>query len=106
MESNRDRRPYGYEKLLADIKREEEATPMDPGMIREAIDRINKRIEKFKPEEKTVISLYYGLETELHLTIEETGRVLNKRPEWVRRIKNKALQKLRFWHKRGELGEI
>lgn len=56
--------------------------------IKSALDVLNER-------EKEVLKLYFGIDTEQPLTLEEIGEKFNLTRERVRQIKEKAIRKLR-----------
>jgi len=56
--------------------------------IKNALDVLNER-------EKEVLKLYFGIDTEQALTLEEIGEKFNLTRERVRQIKEKAIRKLR-----------
>lgn len=56
--------------------------------IKSALDELNER-------EKEVLKLYFGIDTEQALTLEEIGEKFNLTRERVRQIKEKAIRKLR-----------
>lgn len=56
--------------------------------IKSALDVLNER-------EKKVLKLYFGIDTEQALTLEEIGEKFNLTRERVRQIKEKAIRKLR-----------
>lgn len=56
--------------------------------IKSALDVLNER-------EKEVLKLYFGIDTEQALTLEEIGEKFNLTRERVRQIKEKAIRKLR-----------
>ena len=56
---------------------------------------INRIIETLSNNEKMVIKYYYGLEHTHALSIEEISNRMNMSPERVRKIRNKAIKKLK-----------
>ena len=62
---------------------------------RAAVWRLMRRLDD---RERAVLSLRYGLEGELPLTLKEIGRRLGVTREWVRKIEIRALRELRRDH--------
>ena len=56
---------------------------------------INKALSKLSEQEAEVIKLYFGLEDDQPMTLEEIGDKFNLTRERIRQIKEKALRKLR-----------
>lgn len=56
---------------------------------------IQRAINSLDPREAMIIRLYFGIDRELPLTLEEIGNKLDLTRERVRQIKEKALRKLR-----------
>lgn len=74
-----DELPSPDEKLMTESLKAE---------IKSALDVLNER-------EKEVLKLYFGIDTEQALTLEEIGEKFNLTRERVRQIKEKAIRKLR-----------
>ena len=53
-----------------------------------------KRMERLDARERAILSLRFGLEGELPLTLKEVGRRLGVTREWVRKIEIRAVRKL------------
>ncbi|MGE5409619.1 MAG: RNA polymerase sigma factor RpoD/SigA [Clostridiales bacterium] len=72
-----------------------EATP-DKSLITESLKKhISMSLHTLEEKEATVIKLYFGLNNERALTLEEIAEMYHISREKVRLIKEKALQKLR-----------
>jgi len=56
---------------------------------------IKKALESLEPREAAIIKLYFGIDRETPLTLEEIGERLNLTRERVRQIKERAIRKLR-----------
>jgi RNA polymerase primary sigma factor len=56
--------------------------------------KLTKRMERLDPRERTILSLRYGLDGEIPLTLKEIGRRLGVTREWVRKIELRAIRKL------------
>ncbi|MGP0067837.1 MAG: RNA polymerase sigma factor RpoD/SigA [Isosphaeraceae bacterium] len=57
-------------------------------------DILLRRLDRLDARERTILSLRYGLEGELPLTLKEIGRRLGVTREWVRKIELRAVRKL------------
>jgi len=64
--------------------------------IRIALDSLSKK-------EAKVIQLYYGIDEERPLTLFDVGKQMDLSRERIRQIKNNALRKLRYVHRREKL---
>ena len=70
--------------------------PPDEPMIDDSLKReIDKALATLTPREAEVISLYFGINREQSLTLEEIGERFGLTRERVRQIKEKAIQRLR-----------
>ncbi|MBO8129999.1 MAG: sigma-70 family RNA polymerase sigma factor [Candidatus Marinimicrobia bacterium] len=56
---------------------------------------VKKALESLEPREAAIIKLYFGIDRETPLTLEEIGERLNLTRERVRQIKERAIRKLR-----------
>ena len=59
------------------------------------LEAIEDSLTSLSAREAKIIRLYYGLEHQGSMTLEEIGRILGITRERVRQIKEKALQRLR-----------
>jgi len=64
-------------------------------------DVLFENIERLKEREKKILIMFFGLDGDLPLTLEDIGYKLDITRERVRQIKNKALTKLRVYIKKG-----
>lgn len=64
---------------------------------------IKMALESLSKTEAEVLRLYYGIEKERAMTLLEIGNEMKLSRERIRQIKNKALQKLRYFHRRENL---
>jgi len=64
---------------------------------------INTALESLTAMEAEVLRSYYGIDRERSLTLLEIGNEMNLSRERIRQIKNRALQKLRYFHRRENL---
>lgn len=81
---------------LLDVIKSDRYDPPDEGLMRESLQvEIDKVLETLKPREAEIIKLYFGLEGDRPLTLEEIGEHFKLTRERVRQIKEKALRRLR-----------
>ncbi|MYF75296.1 MAG: sigma-70 family RNA polymerase sigma factor, partial [Gemmatimonadetes bacterium] len=70
--------------------------PPDDPLLDDALRReIEKALATLTPREAEVITLYFGINREQPLTLEEIGERFGLTRERVRQIKEKALRRLR-----------
>ncbi|MDZ7372360.1 MAG: RNA polymerase sigma factor RpoD/SigA [candidate division KSB1 bacterium] len=81
---------------LLDVIESDRYDPPDAGLMRESLrQEIEKVLKTLKPREAEIIKLYFGLEGDRPLTLEEIGEYFQLTRERVRQIKEKALRRLR-----------
>lgn len=81
---------------LLDVIRSDRYEPPDSTLMHESLKvEIEKVLHTLKPREAEIISLYFGLEGDRPLTLEEIGEHFKLTRERVRQIKEKALRRLR-----------
>lgn len=81
---------------LLDVIESDRYDPPDAGLMRESLrQEIEKVLKTLKPREAEIIKLYFGLEGDRPLTLEEIGEHFQLTRERVRQIKEKALRRLR-----------
>jgi len=81
---------------LLDVIRSDRYAPPDSSLMFESLKvEISKVLYTLKPREAEIISLYFGLEGDRPLTLEEIGEHFKLTRERVRQIKEKALRRLR-----------
>jgi len=86
----------GEENSLLDvIENDELPTPDYTLMIESLKSEINHALSTLSERESEVIRLYFGLNKEHSLTLEEIGERFNLTRERVRQIKEKAIRRLR-----------
>lgn len=82
-------------RLLDVLENEEEPAP-DTSLMSESLHaEINKALSKLSEQEAEVIKLYFGLEDDQPMTLEEIGDKFNLTRERIRQIKEKAIRRLR-----------
>ncbi len=85
-------------------------TMSDPdGDDTDAVDRqeaVTRLMEALRPREQEVLALRFGLRGQSHLSLSQTGRVLNVSKERVRQIQDRALEKLRDAAERHRIGDL
>jgi RNA polymerase primary sigma factor len=89
--------------LIDKISSEEFAAPSSKLVEESMKTDIKMALESLTTIEAEVLRLYYGIERERSLTLLEIGNELNLSRERIRQIKNRALQKLRYFHRRENL---
>jgi len=81
---------------LIDVLEDEYQPPPDEALLGDSLRvEIEKALETLTPREAEVINLYFGLNQEKALTLEEIGARFNLTRERVRQIKEKAIRRLR-----------
>lgn len=86
----------GEENRLLDILENEEQPSPDFTLMSESLrDEIERVLATLSERESEVIKLYFGLNKEHSLTLEEIGEKFNLTRERVRQIKEKAIRRLR-----------
>ncbi|MEQ8810534.1 MAG: RNA polymerase sigma factor RpoD/SigA [Imperialibacter sp.] len=86
----------GEENSLLDVlENDMEETP-DSGLINDSLRKeVQRALSTLTTREADVISLYFGLNGEHAMTLEEIGEKFNLTRERVRQIKEKAIRRLR-----------
>jgi RNA polymerase primary sigma factor len=86
----------GEENSLLDVlENDSEQTP-DSGLMTDSLRReVQRALSTLTQRESDVITLYFGLNGEHALTLEEIGEKFNLTRERVRQIKEKAIRRLR-----------
>lgn len=86
----------GEENSLLDVIQNDQQPAPDTELISESLKSEIKSLLSILPErEAEVIRLYFGLDGEYALTLEEIGERFNLTRERVRQIKEKAIRRLR-----------
>ncbi len=81
---------------LIDILEDEEQPSPDESLLSDSLRvEIEKALDTLSPREALVINLYFGLNHEKPLTLEEIGARFSLTRERVRQIKEKAIRRLR-----------
>lgn len=95
---------YGDENSLLDVIENVQQPSPDNELISESLKTEIKNVLEILPErEAEVIRLYFGLDGEFSMTLEEIGEKFNLTRERVRQIKEKAIRKLRHNSKSNNL---
>ncbi|MFC6999841.1 sigma-70 family RNA polymerase sigma factor [Rufibacter roseus] len=86
----------GEENRLLDVlENDDEETP-DSGLMNDSLRKeVQRALSTLTKREADVITLYFGLNGEHSLTLEEIGEKFNLTRERVRQIKEKAIRRLR-----------
>ena len=86
----------GEDNSLLDVLEDGMQNPPDEPMLDDSLRReIEKALATLTPREAEVITLYFGINREQPLTLEEIGERFGLTRERVRQIKEKALRRLR-----------
>lgn len=86
----------GEDNSLLDVLDDPEQLDPDEPLLDDALKReIEKALATLTPREAEVISLYFGINREHSLTLEEIGERFGLTRERVRQIKEKAIYRLR-----------
>ena len=91
-------RPVGEEEdseLGSFIEDESTPTPTQSAYQNLLREKVEEVLSTLTPREAEVINLYFGLNSEKALTLEEIGARFNLTRERVRQIKEKAIRRLR-----------
>jgi RNA polymerase primary sigma factor len=84
------------ENRLLDVLENEELPAPDTTLMSESLkEEVERALSKLAEREAEVIKLYFGLETDEPMTLEEIGERFNLTRERVRQIKEKAIRRLR-----------
>jgi RNA polymerase primary sigma factor len=86
----------GEDNRLLDVIQNEQQPLPDSGLLNESLKiEVRRALATLSEREAEVIRLYYGLDREHSLTLEEIGEKFNLTRERVRQIKEKAIRRLR-----------
>ncbi|GIK60398.1 MAG: RNA polymerase sigma factor RpoD/SigA [Ignavibacteriota bacterium] len=82
-------------RLLDVLENPDEPSPDDTLMNESFKEEIGRALSKLSAREAEVIKLYFGIDIDEPLTLEEIGEKFNLTRERVRQIKEKAIRRLR-----------
>ena len=86
----------GEDNRLLDVLTNETQPSPDNGLMSESLKiEVRRALSTLSEREAEVIRLYFGLDREHSLTLEEIGECFNLTRERVRQIKEKAIRRLR-----------
>ena len=86
----------GEENRLLDVLENEDEESPDSALINDSLRKeVQRALSTLTKREADVITLYFGLNGESNLTLEEIGEKFNLTRERVRQIKEKAIRRLR-----------
>lgn len=86
----------GEDGSLLDVLQDENQTPPDSNLLNESLrEEIQRALSTLSSREAEVLSLYYGLDNNTSMTLEELGEKFGLTRERVRQIKERATQRLR-----------
>lgn len=84
------------DNTLIDVLENADQAPPDRELMEESLKiEIQRALDTLTPRESEVIRLYFGLDNDHPLTLEEIGAMFNLTRERVRQIKEKAIRRLR-----------
>lgn len=87
---------HGEDSRLVDIMPNQNQPLPDHSLINESLKiEIQRALNTLSPRERDVLKLYYGLDQENPLTLEEIGEKFKLTRERVRQIKEKAIRRLK-----------
>ncbi len=97
-------RPFEDSLSLIDKISSEEFSAPSSRLIEESMKiDIRLALDSLTPTEAEVLRKYFGLDRERPLTLLEIGDELHLSRERIRQIKNKALRRLQYFHRREKL---
>ena len=86
----------GEENRLLDVLENDEMPAPDKSLMTESLkDEVNRALSSLPEREAEVVRLYFGLNEDHSLTLEEIGERFNLTRERVRQIKEKEIRRLR-----------
>ena len=86
----------GDKNTLIDIIKDENQLEPDTPLMNDSLkDEIRNSLDTLKDRERMVIKMYFGIERDYALTLNEIGEEFNLTRERVRQIKEKAIRRLR-----------
>ncbi|MEK6650885.1 MAG: sigma-70 family RNA polymerase sigma factor [Bacteroidota bacterium] len=86
----------GEDNRLLDVIQDSRQPSPDSGLMEESLrEEVRRALNTLSEREAQVIRLYFGLDQEHSLTLEEIGEKFNLTRERVRQIKEKAIRRLR-----------
>jgi RNA polymerase primary sigma factor len=86
----------GEDNRLLDVIQDNRQPAPDSGLLEQSLkDEVKRALATLSEREAQVIKLYFGLDSEHSLTLEEIGEKFNLTRERVRQIKEKAIRRLR-----------
>ena len=87
---------HGEENSLLDVLENDSEDKPDSGLINDSLRReVQRALSTLTQREADVVTLYFGLNGEHAMTLEEIGEKFNLTRERVRQIKEKAIRRLR-----------
>ncbi|MFA4839516.1 MAG: sigma-70 family RNA polymerase sigma factor [Candidatus Neomarinimicrobiota bacterium] len=94
----------GEENTLIDVLHDHGQKPPDSLLMTESLKQeIRDSLNTLKDRERDVIKMYFGIDREYALTLNEIGEVFNLTRERVRQIKENAIRRLRHKSRSTEL---
>ncbi|MDH4038248.1 MAG: RNA polymerase sigma factor RpoD/SigA [Candidatus Krumholzibacteria bacterium] len=94
------------EDAFIDQIQDEEAESPDQNLFAQMLSRdLRRALLHLTEREQTILNMYYGLDGEEPLTLEEIGRRLGYTRERIRQVKGQAIEKLRNRPRAQEIAE-
>jgi len=86
----------GEKNALIDVIEDDKQIPPDTPLMNDSLkDEIRHSLNTLKERERDVIRMYFGIDRDYALTLNEIGEEFNLTRERVRQIKEKAIRRLR-----------
>ena len=86
----------GEKNALIDVIEDDKQIPPDTPLMSDSLkDEIRHSLNTLKERERDVIRMYFGIDRDYALTLNEIGEEFNLTRERVRQIKEKAIRRLR-----------
>ena len=86
----------GEKNALIDVIEDDKQIPPDTPLMSDSLkDEIRHSLNTLKERERDVIQMYFGIDRDYALTLNEIGEEFNLTRERVRQIKEKAIRRLR-----------
>ncbi len=85
----------GSDKTFQEMISDDEEVPPDEAVVQSAMKRsVSNMLEILDQRERTIIQLFFGINTDRRHTLAEIGRTMGISRERVRQLKNRAIAKL------------
>ena len=92
---------------LLEVIADEDQQLQDEKVAEQSVgQQLHKVLETIDDREAEILRLYYGIDNDTPMTLEDIGKQFNLTRERIRQIKEKALQKMRHPERRMQLEEL